>query len=123
VSTREAFADFEEKWLNASPESRAVAAFLTPEQRQRAHAFGSLVYELTLAAFQIPEPQVAVAKLAWWRQELDDAALGRPHHPITRALFADEVARETDPYLWSALAEGAREQLDQPSAGTLTALI
>jgi phytoene synthase len=123
VSTREAFADFEQKWLNASPESRIVATFLAPAQRQRAHAFGSLVHELTLAAFHISESQVAAAKLAWWRQELDDAALGRPHHPITQALFADEVARETDPYLWPALAEGAREQLDQPSAGTLAALI
>jgi len=123
VSASQAFADFEQKWLNASPESRVVATFLAPEQRQRAHAFGCLVYELTLAAFQIPESPVAAAKLAWWRQELDDAALGRPRHPITRALFADEVARETDPYVWPALAEGAREQLDQPGAGTLAALI
>ncbi|HEX6833624.1 MAG TPA: hypothetical protein VF132_08825, partial [Rudaea sp.] len=43
--------------------------------------------------------------------------------PITKTLFADPVARETDPALWPALAEGALALLDQPGAGTLEALL
>jgi 15-cis-phytoene synthase len=117
------FAEFEQKWLHAQPENRAVAVFLDPAQCRRAHAFGVLVHELALAAFHVREPQVAATKLDWWRQELASAAFGNPHHPITQELFADDVARETDPALWPALAEGALAQLDQPGAGTLAALI
>ena len=103
----EDFARFEQKWLEAWPENRIVATFLAPAQRPRAHAFGSLIHELSLAAFQIREPQVAATKLMWWREELSAAAFGRPMHPITRALFADEAARETDPALLPAPADGA----------------
>jgi len=117
------FAEFEQKWLDAWPENRVVAVFLGQPQRRRAHALGVLVHELTLAAFHVREPQVAVTKLDWWRQELAASAFGNPHHPITQELFADDGARESDPALWPALAEGALAQLDQPGAGTLAALI
>lgn len=117
------FAEFEQKWLDAWPENRVLAAFLGAEQRRRAHALGVLIHELTLAAFHVREPQVAATKLDWWRQELGASAFGNPHHPITQELFADAVARESDPALWPALAEGALAQLDQPGAGTLAALI
>ena len=117
------FAEFEHKWLEAWPENRAIAVFLDPAQRRRAHAFGVLVHELSLAAFHVREPQVAATKLEWWRQELGAAAFGDAHHPVTQELFADDAARESDPTLWPALAEGALAQLDQPGAGTLAALI
>jgi len=117
------FAEFEQKWLDAWPENRAVAVFLDPALRRRAHAFGVLEHELALAAFHVREPQVAATKLDWWRQELSSAAFGNAHHPITQELFADSVARESDPALWPALADGALAQLDQPGAGTLAARI
>jgi phytoene synthase len=116
-----AFAEFERKWLEARPENRVVAVFLEPSQRRRAHAFGSLIHELSQATFGICEPQVAATKLAWWGDELGEAALGNARHPVTQALFADEIARETDSTLWPALAEGALTQLDRPGAGTLSA--
>jgi len=117
------FADFEHKWLDAWPENRVVAVFLDPAQRRLDHAFYALIHELSDAAFHVREPQVAAAKLGWWRQELADAGFGNARHPLTRELFAHEVARESDPALWPALAEGALAQLDQPGAGTLAALI
>lgn len=119
----EGFAEFEQKWLEAHPENRLVAIFLAPAQRRRANAFGALVHALSLATFHLHEPQIAAAKLGWWQQELADAALGKARHPVTQQLFADEIARESDPALWPALAEGALAQLDQPGAGTLAALI
>ena len=123
AAAADAFASFEEKWLAAHPEQRIVVAFLPAAQRRRASAVGALVHELALAAFHVSEPLVAATKLGWWRQELQDASLGRARHPITLALFADEVARESDPQLWPALADGALAQLDRPGAGTLSALL
>jgi len=119
----QAFASFRQKWLAAHPHNGIVAVFLPAAQRRRADAFGTLVHELEQAAFRVREPQVAATKLEWWQRELHAAALGKPTHPITQELFADAVAREADPALWPALADGALEQLDQPGVGTLAALI
>jgi phytoene synthase len=117
------FASFEQKWLAANPENAIVAVFLPSAQRRLAGAFGSLIHELSSAAFHIREPQVAATKLAWWKQELADAAFGKPSHPVTQALFDCTGVRESDPALWPALADGALAQLDVPGAGTLAALI
>lgn len=117
------FASYEQRWLTANPEQRMIAVFLPRVLRARAGAFGTLVHELGHTTFHAHEPQAAAAKLSWWRQELADAALGTPNHPITQTLFADAAARETDPALWLALAEGALAQLDAPGAGTLAALL
>jgi phytoene synthase len=119
----DAFSAFEQKWLHEFPEQRMVAVFLPVAQRKRARAFGTLVHELSQAAFRVREPQVALTKLQWWQRELHAAALGKPGHPVTQTLFGDEVAREADPALWPALADGALEQFDQPGAGTLAALL
>jgi phytoene synthase len=122
-SASAAFASHEQSWLAACPEQRVVAVFLPRTLRLRASAFGTLVHELERAAFHAREPQAAAAKLIWWRQELADAALGTASHPITQKLFADDAAREADPALWPALADGALTQLDAPGAGTLAALL
>lgn len=117
------FASYEQEWLAAEPENAVVAIFLPEPLRQPAGAFGCLVHALGEAAFHIRESQVAATKLAWWRQELAEAAFGNPSHPITKTLFAVTAVREIDPALWPALAEGALAQLDTPGAGTLDALI
>jgi phytoene synthase len=108
----DAFASFERKWLDANPEQAAVLVFLSPDERPRASAFGTLIHELAQSAFVIREPQVAAAKLSWWEQELSSAAAGNPRHPISNALFADSRTRAIDPALWRALIDGAIAQLD-----------
>ena len=123
TATSEAFTSFEQKWLAAYPENALVAVFLPPAQRQRASAFGCLVYELTQTVFHLREPQVAASKLAWWRQELTDAAAGKARHPIALTLFADAQVRASDPVLWPALADAALTHLDQPHASTLALLL
>lgn len=120
---RDSFADFEQKWLAVYPENRVTIAFLPPDTRRRATAFGCLIHELSETAFHIREPQVSAAKLAWWAQELSDAAFEKPRHPITQALFDDPVACETDSTLWPALANGALTMLDYPGAGTMEGLL
>ena len=114
-----AFASFERKWLEANPEQATVAVFLAPGERRRASAFGSLVHELEQTTFGVREPQVAAAKLNWWRQELIGASAGAPHHPIARELFDDERIRSIDAARWSNLIDGALAQLDSAAASTL----
>jgi phytoene synthase len=119
----DAFGSYERKWLAAHPENAVLGIFLAEAQRARNAAFGTLVHELSQAALHAREPQAAAIKLAWWRQELADAASGKARHPITQALFAEAGARETDAALWPTLAEGALTQLDLPPASTLQELI
>jgi phytoene synthase len=114
-----AFASFERKWLEANPEQATVAVFLTPAERRRAAAFGSLVHEVGEATFGVREAQVAAVKLNWWRQELAAAAAGTSRHPIARELFHDERARTVPAALWSNLIEGALAQLDIGAASAL----
>jgi phytoene synthase len=116
------FASFEQEWLDAHPEYAIASIFLPPDQRRRANAFASLTHELGGAA-RLREPQVAAAKLSWWRDELASAAAGRGNHPIAKALFADEVARAVDAALWPALADAALKQLGMPEASTLPELL
>ncbi|HTI95389.1 MAG TPA: squalene/phytoene synthase family protein [Rudaea sp.] len=123
ADTAGSFESFERKWLAANPENAIIAVFLPSTQRRLASAFGSLIHELSSAAFHIREPQVAATKLAWWKQELAAAAFGKPSHPVTQALFDCASVRESDPALWPALADGGLAQLDAPGAGTLAALI
>jgi 15-cis-phytoene synthase len=123
MSDSGSFAEFEQKWFAEFPENRVIAVFLPAHKKIRASAFGCLIHELSDATFHIKEPQVAVAKIGWWAQELSDASHGGARHPITRALFDDPITRESDPALWPALAEGALTQLDRPGAGTMEALL
>lgn len=117
-----AFASFEKKWLDAQPENALVAIFLPADQRQRASAFGSLVHELEQTAFHAREPQVAATKLAWWRQELVDAAAGNARHPISKVLFSDPQALAVDPNLWPAMAAGASMQIEPTTAASTSEL-
>lgn len=114
-----AFASFEKKWMAAHPENAYVAIFLPPKVRARASAFGALIHELEQSAFHVREPTVAATKLAWWRQELGDAANGQARHPLARELFAQLPARGVDPALWPALAEGALSVIETPAPSSL----
>lgn len=118
-----AFASFERKWLNEFPENAMVAVFLPAAQRQRANAFGTLIHELTQTAFYRSDPQIALTKLAWWRQELIDARAGSARHPITLVLFADTLIQASDPSLWPALVDAALEQVDLRSGTDVAQLL
>ena len=118
-----AFASFERKWFAAHPEHEIASAFLPFARRRAENAFGCLVYELDEVAAQIPEPQVAAAKLAWWRDELTASAHGRASHPITRELVATAPPAEATRALWPALADAALGRLALPPAATLDELL
>jgi phytoene synthase len=102
AAAQDSFAAFRDKWLQAHPEQRLVAVFLAPAERRIAAAFGSLVHEIERSTFAVREPQVAAAKLEWWREELVRAAATTPRHPIARELVA--AAPQTATWVGAAQA-------------------
>jgi phytoene synthase len=117
-----AFASFEQAWLDAHPEYAIASIFLPPAQRRGENALAVLVHELGAAA-RLREPQVATAKLSWWRGELAGAVAGQGNHPITRELFADAGVSAVDPALWLGLADAALAQQGNTAAATLPELL
>jgi len=60
--------------------------FLPPERRRAITALYAFCREVDDVVDGAADPQLAAAKLAWWRQELARLFAGEPQHPVTRAL-------------------------------------
>jgi phytoene synthase len=60
--------------------------FLPPERRRAITALYAFCREVDDAVDEASEPQIAAAKLAWWRAEVAQLFAGNPQHPVTRAL-------------------------------------
>jgi len=60
--------------------------FLPPERRRAITALYAFCREVDDVVDEGTDPQVAAAKLAWWRDEVRNLFAGRPQHPVTRAL-------------------------------------
>jgi phytoene synthase len=60
--------------------------FLPPERRRAITALYAFCREVDDVVDGAADPQVAAAKLAWWRQEVARLFCGEPQHPVTRAL-------------------------------------
>ena len=60
--------------------------FLPPERRRAITALYAFCREVDDVVDEGMDPQVATAKLAWWRAEVANLFAGRPQHPVTRAL-------------------------------------
>lgn len=81
-----AFSSYLDKWLVAAPEVRLVRVFVGAAREPRYEAFACLEHELLDAACATREREPALAKLGWWRDELERACAGVPRHPISRRL-------------------------------------
>lgn len=115
------FDEYLDRWREASP-SRAIAwLFLHDDERIRYGALAALEGEWRKATQDVREPQVAAAKLGWWRGELQQAAAGHAHHPLTRRLFADERVRAIPLQLWTAPVEAATATMFAPPPGDFAA--
>ena len=62
--------------------------FMDPPRRQAITAFYAFCREVDDVVDECPDPELARAKLAWWRMEIGAMYQGRPGHPVTRALSA-----------------------------------
>ena len=60
--------------------------FLPPERRRAITALYAFCREVDDAVDESSDPQLAAAKLAWWRAEVDNLFAGKPQHPVTKAL-------------------------------------
>jgi phytoene synthase len=61
--------------------------FLPPERRRAITALYAFCREVDDAVDEPGDPQVARAKLQWWRQEIAQLYSGNASHPVTRALI------------------------------------
>ena len=59
--------------------------FLPPERRRAITALYAFCREVDDVVDETLEPQVAAAKLAWWRAEVANLFAGNPQHPVTKA--------------------------------------
>jgi 15-cis-phytoene synthase len=60
--------------------------FLPPERRAAITALYAFCREVDDVVDEIPDPQIAATKLAWWRVEVGRLFSGEPQHPVTLAL-------------------------------------
>src|SRR5262247_2042724 len=60
--------------------------FLPPQRRRAITALYAFCREVDDVVDETSELQIAAAKLAWWRAELEGLYAGRPQHPVTKAL-------------------------------------
>jgi len=61
--------------------------FLPTERRRAITALYAFCREVDDIVDEGMEPQLAAAKLAWWRSEIANLCAGKPQHPVTRALL------------------------------------
>ena len=60
--------------------------FLPPPRRRAITAVYAFCREVDDVVDEVPDPQVARTKLAWWRQEVAAVYAGTPQHPVAQAL-------------------------------------
>jgi phytoene synthase len=60
--------------------------FLPPEQRRAITALYAFCREVDDVVDEVSDPDIARAKLGWWRAELANLYAGHPQHPVTKAL-------------------------------------
>ncbi|MDE1894606.1 MAG: phytoene synthase [Xanthomonadaceae bacterium] len=112
---------FIDKWLAVQPQQRIALAFVDGRRYPGHVALAALEQELLGAAYGIREPQVAVAKLNWWAEELAGAASSGGRHPLSQVLFDDERAHAIPGERWVAPVWAAMAQLEQGTAADFPA--
>lgn len=125
-----------DRWREATLQRATAWLFLGHEEHIRYGALAALRDEWRKAGHEVSEPQVAAAKLGWWREELQHARDGQARHPLTQRLFAEERMRAVPLAYWTAPVEAvianlfgspaadfaAKRDAVAPLAGALAAL-
>lgn len=84
---------------------------LSLESRRPITAFYALCRELDDVVDECRDASVAARKLDWWRDEINRLSLGRPQHPVTRALNDTPQGRALPPMLLLEIIEGMEMDL------------
>jgi len=99
-------------WRAAHPQLETAWVFLRDDERALYGAFAALESEWLEAVYAIREPQVAAAKLQWWREELRLAHASQARHPLTQALFVSTRVRVIPLAWWNETIDVALARLD-----------
>lgn len=116
-----AFDDYLTQWRGANPRRALAWLFLRPDERTCFGALAALAQEWHKSAREVSEPQVAVAKLGWWHEEMQRAAQGDARHPLTHGLFADARAQSVPLAFWTAPVDALGMALAAPPAADFAA--
>jgi 15-cis-phytoene synthase len=87
--------------------------FLPPARRLAITAFYAFCREVDDVVDEVHEPEVAHAKLAWWRQEVQQAFQGQAQHPVMQALMPGAQAFGLNARQLLAVIEGCEMDLSQ----------
>ncbi|TAN03973.1 MAG: phytoene synthase [Rhodanobacteraceae bacterium] len=116
-----AFDDYLAQWRAASPQRAVAWLFLRHDERNCFGALAALQHEWLKAVQEVREPQVAAAKLGWWREELQRTVQGEARHPLTQRLFTDARASTVPLATWVAPLEAATLALTASPPADFTA--
>ena len=114
-----AFDDYLAQWRGASPGRSIAWLFLRPDERVCFGALAALEQEWLKVVREAREPQVAAARLGWWREEMQSASQGQARHPLTQGLFAASRARAVPAMCWTVPVEAAMALLMAPPPADL----
>jgi 15-cis-phytoene synthase len=98
----------------ASGSSFYYSFLYLPQERRRAiTALYAFCREVDDAVDEPSDPQVASAKLAWWRAELANLSAGNPQHPVTKALAPHTLSYSISLEKLSEIIDGMEMDLTQ----------
>jgi len=87
--------------------------FLPSERRRAITALYAFCREADDIVDEVIEPQVAAAKLAWWRAEVAHLAAGNAQHPVTKALLSFQKEFSIEDKLLLEIIDGMEMDLTQ----------
>lgn len=87
--------------------------FLPPERRRAITALYAYCREVDDTVDEATDPQVARARLDWWRDEIERLFAGDPQHPVTRALAPHLQPCDIDRASLVAIIDGMQMDLEQ----------
>ena len=86
---------------------------LPPDRRRAITALYSFCREVDDVVDEVSDPDVALAKLAWWRTEIAAVYGGTPSHPVTKALAASNRRYPLPQALLQSVIDGMQMDLEQ----------
>ena len=116
-----AFDDYLAQWREASPQRALAWLFMRHDERACFGALAALEHEWLKVVREAREPQVAAARLGWWREEMQRAPQGQARHPLTQGLFAGPRVSAVPAACWTAPVEAAVVLLMAPPPADFTA--
>jgi 15-cis-phytoene synthase len=87
--------------------------FLPPDRRRAITALYAFCREVDDIVDETGEPQIAAAKLGWWRSEVANLFAGNPQHPVTQALGVFKEKFFITPQRLNEIIDGMEMDLTQ----------